>query len=41
MPSLNVQREIADNIEAERKVVDSCRELVIRYEEKTSVCDEE
>jgi restriction endonuclease S subunit len=34
LPPVNMQREIVVKIEAERKVVDGCRELVIVYEEK-------
>jgi len=34
LPSLEVQREIVAKIEAERKVVDGCKELIARYEAK-------
>jgi restriction endonuclease S subunit len=34
LPPLEIQQEIAANIEAERKIVDGCRELIVKYEEK-------
>jgi restriction endonuclease S subunit len=34
MPSLEIQRDIVAKIEAERQLVDGCRELIIIYEEK-------
>jgi restriction endonuclease S subunit len=33
-PPLATQQEIVANIEAERKVIDGCRELIVKYEEK-------
>ncbi|MDR1389062.1 MAG: restriction endonuclease subunit S, partial [Treponema sp.] len=33
-PSLAIQQEIAAKIETERKIVDGCRELIVKYEEK-------
>jgi len=33
-PNIEVQQEIIAKIEAERKVIDGCRELVKTYEEK-------
>ena len=33
-PPFNVQQEIVSKIEAERKVVDGCRELIVVYEAK-------
>jgi type I restriction enzyme M protein len=34
LPSLEIQREIIAEIDAERKVIDGCRELIVKYEEK-------
>jgi type I restriction enzyme M protein len=34
LPPLEIQQEIVANIEAERKIVDGCRELIVKYEEK-------
>ena len=34
LPSIEVQREIVAKIEAERKVVDGCKELIALYEAK-------
>jgi type I restriction enzyme S subunit len=34
LPPLEVQKEIVAKIEAERKIVDGCRELIVNYEEK-------
>jgi restriction endonuclease S subunit len=34
IPSLEIQREIVAKIEAERKIIDGCRELIVKYEEK-------
>ncbi len=34
LPPLEVQQRIVDRIEAERKVIDGCRELIKTYEEK-------
>jgi type I restriction enzyme M protein len=34
LPPLETQQEIVANIEAERKVIDGCRELMVKYEEK-------
>jgi restriction endonuclease S subunit len=34
LPPLATQQEIVANIEAERKVIDDCRELIVKYEEK-------
>jgi type I restriction enzyme M protein len=34
LPSLEIQREIVANIEAERKIIDGCRELIVKYEGK-------
>jgi len=34
LPPIEVQREIVEKIEAEQKMVDSCRELVLVYEQK-------
>ena len=34
LPPIEVQREIVEKIEAERKMVDSCRELIALYEKK-------
>ncbi|QJR21954.1 Restriction modification system DNA specificity domain [Brevinematales bacterium NS] len=34
LPPLSVQQRIVDKIEAERKVIDGCRELIKTYEEK-------
>jgi type I restriction enzyme M protein len=33
LPPLEVQQEIVAEIEAEQKVIDGCRELIVRYEE--------
>jgi type I restriction enzyme M protein len=34
VPHITVQRKIAINVEAEKKIVDGCRELIVNYEEK-------
>jgi type I restriction enzyme M protein len=34
LPPLSVQKRIVDKIEAERKIIDGCRELIKTYEEK-------
>jgi type I restriction enzyme M protein len=34
LPSLEIQKEIVTKIEDERKIIDGCRELMVRYEEK-------
>jgi type I restriction enzyme M protein len=34
LPPLVTQQEIVSNIETERKTIDGCRELIIKYEEK-------
>ena len=34
LPPIEVQQEIVAKIEAERKVIDGCRELIKTYEEK-------
>ncbi|NMA30624.1 MAG: N-6 DNA methylase [Candidatus Methanofastidiosa archaeon] len=34
LPSYNIQQEIVTKIEAERKVIDGCRELIKTYEDK-------
>jgi restriction endonuclease S subunit len=33
-PSIEIQQEIAAKIEAERKIVDGCRNLIVQYKEK-------
>jgi type I restriction enzyme M protein len=34
LPPLAIQQEIVANIESERKIIDGCRELIVKYEEK-------
>jgi restriction endonuclease S subunit len=34
IPSLVAQQEIIANIEAERKIIDSCQELMVKYWER-------
>jgi type I restriction enzyme M protein len=34
VPPIDIQHEIVDKIEVERKLVDGCRELMVRYEER-------
>jgi restriction endonuclease S subunit len=34
LPSIDIQHGIVEKIEAERKLIDGCRQLVVRYEEK-------
>jgi type I restriction enzyme M protein len=34
LPPFKIQQEIVAKIEVERKIIDGCRELIVKYEEK-------